>query len=118
MTVFSSRFGRFTTYRICFLLLCFCVSTSLRAQNISGIINAYSEVLEIDTCMNQLLVANATPFSVGNRVMIIQMKGAQIDQSNTAAFGTVTNYGNAGNYEFGTIASIQGLSITLVDKIV
>ena len=118
MIVFHSRLCRFFIYSFGFLLLCFCQSTDLRAQNISGVINDYSEVLEIDTCLNQLLVANTKAFSVGDRVMIIQMKGAEIDQSNTAAFGTVTSYGNAGNYEFGTIATIQGLQITLREKIV
>ncbi len=113
-----SRFYRFIAFSLAFGLLCFFGSTDLRAQNISGIINIYAEVIDIDTCMNQILIANSTGFNPGDRVLLIQMKGAQIDQSNTPAFGTVTDYGNAGNYEFGTVAFVQGLQITLKDKIV
>src|SRR5882672_9114430 len=58
------------------------------------------------------------PASVGDRVLLIQMRGAEIDLSNTPSFGTVTNYANSGNYEFGNIAEIKGLSITLKNKIV
>lgn len=118
MIIFRSRMYRYATHCIGFLLLCFCQSTVLRSQTISGVVNIYSEVLDIDTCMNQVLLADKTGFSAGDRVLLIQMKGSLIDLSNTAAFGTVTAYGNAGNYEFGDIAAIQGLRITLKNKIV
>lgn len=75
-------------------------------------------MLEVDTCLNQITISDAAGFNVGDRVLIIQMKGAQIDESNSPSYGTVTNYGNAGNYEFGTIAKIDGLQITLKNKIV
>ena len=41
------------------------------------------------------------------------MKGAVIDSSNTAAFGTVTDYKNAGNYEFNYVKSKAGNIIEL-----
>ena len=118
MIIFRSRLYRYALHCVCFLLLCFCQSTLLRAQNISGVINIYTQVLEVDTCLNQLLIGNATGFSAGDRVLLIQMKGAVIDLTNTSAFGTIASYGNAGNYEFAQIASIKGLSVTLKNKIV
>jgi len=99
-------------------LLCIFQGKILRAQNISGIINIYAQVLDVDTCLNQILVGDATGFNIGDRVLLIQMKGATIDETNTASFGTITDYGNAGNYEFGNIAEINGLFITLKNKIV
>lgn len=96
-----------------FLLFCVLslVSLSGLAQNISGVINIYTPVTAIDRCENTITVGSAAGFSVGDRALIIQMKGAQIDQSNTATYGDITNLGFAGNYEIGTIATINGTDI-------
>jgi hypothetical protein len=118
MSIYSGLKRRYIGYCILLFSLCLFQSGSLRAQNISGVINIYAQVLDVDTCLNQLTVSDETGFNVGDRVLIIQMKGAAIDESNTASFGDVTSYGNAGNYEFGTIASIDGLQISLQKKIV
>ncbi|WP_341901524.1 PKD domain-containing protein [Fluviicola taffensis] len=91
-----------------FLLLTFaqsCLFNQIDAQ-ISGVINQYTPVTNI-SC-NEVEVWDASVFSVGDRVLIIQMKGADINTSNTAAFGTVTNYNSSGHYEFATISSISG----------
>ncbi len=118
MIIFRSRLHRYAALFFGFFLCCFFQSTILRAQNISGVINKYAQVLEVDTCMNELLISDATGFFPGDRVLLIQMKGASIDLSNTAAFGKITSYGNAGNYEFAQIASIKGLFVKLKNKIV
>src|SRR5690606_5298162 len=52
--------------------------------------------------------AHFTAFQVGKTVMIYQAKGANISTNNNAAYGTVTAYTNAGNYEFAVISSIVG----------
>lgn len=118
MTMFGRRFYRYSAYWIGFLILYFSQSMNLHAQSISGIINKYAQVLDIDTCLNEVLIGDATGFGVGDRVLLIQMKGALIDESNTPSFGTIIDFGNAGNYEFGTIAKIKGLQITLQNKLV
>ena len=74
--------------------------------NISGQINKYSKVTGIDYCANRIIVDTPSLFQVGMQVLIIQMQGATIDQSNSGSYGNVTNYGNAGNYEIQTIDSI------------
>ena len=56
------------------------------------IINAYTEVLLLDECNNSIKVQNDSAFNVGDTVLLIQMKGAIIDTSNTAAFGTIIDY--------------------------
>ena len=104
---------------ICLFLVFFLVEPIIPwAQNISGVINRYAKVLDIDTCANSMIVEDVSGFSAGDRVLIIQMKGAVIDESNTTSFGTILNYSNAGNYEFGNIGLIQGLQITLQNKII
>jgi len=118
MTMFRNRLIRSSVFCLGFFLLFHFGSHVLHAQTISGVINKYAKVLDIDTCLNQMIVEDVTGFSVGDRILIIQLKGASIDRSNTSAFGTVLNYGVAGNYEFGSIAAIQGLQITLQNKIV
>lgn len=81
----------------------------------SIIINDYTPVLSYDPCKNSLNVEDASKFNAGDTVLMIQMKGAVIDSSNTAAFGTVTNYRNAGNYEFNYVKAKNGNVIELLN---
>lgn len=82
------------------------------------VVNKYTEALAYDICTNQLTVMNATDYGVGDTVLLVQMKGAVIDTSNTPAFGTILSYGNAGNYEFNYISQKTGNIITLKNKLI
>ncbi len=85
------------------------LSICLPAQtNISGIINKYAAVTVVDFCNNNVTVNTTNGFFVGQQVMIIQMKGAEIDASNSAAFGNINDYRACGNYEIDEIESITG----------
>ena len=77
------------------------------------IINDYTPVLGFNPCDNKLTVENGTAYNVGDTVLLIQMKGAVIDSTNTAAFGTITDYKNAGNYEFNYVKTKTGNVIEL-----
>ena len=83
------------------VLACFFLTTqisqSLYAQNIFGTVNSYAAVNAVTP--NSATLAAIGPFQVGDKVLIIQMKGALITATNTAGFGTITNLGNAGNFE-------------------
>jgi PKD repeat protein len=81
--------------------------------NISGIINDYAVVSALDFCASTLTVNDATAFSAGDAILIIQMKGATINQSNSASFGNITGWGSAGLFERSTIASINNNVISL-----
>ena len=81
------------------------------------IINTYTPVLAFNPCENKITVEDASTFNVGDTVMLIQMKGAIIDSTNTAAFGTITDYKNAGNYEFNYVKSKTGNIIELQNTI-
>ncbi len=82
-----------------------------------SIINDYTPVLALDICKNILTVEDASHFNTGDTVLLIQMKGAIIDSSNTAAFGTITDYKNAGNYEFNYVKNKTGNMIELKNTI-
>ncbi|MBL7733068.1 MAG: gliding motility-associated C-terminal domain-containing protein [Chitinophagaceae bacterium] len=86
-------------------------------SNLSGTINTYTPVLSLSVCDNKITVEDATTFNVGDTVMIIQMKGAVIDSTNTAAFGTITDYKNAGNYEINYVKTKSGNIIELKNKL-
>ena len=85
-----------------------CTSTT-----ISNIINDYTPILALNPCDNRITVEDATKFDIGDTVLLIQMKGAIIDSTNTTAFGTITDYKNSGNYEFNYIKNKSGNIIEL-----
>ena len=84
---------------------------------ISHIINDYTPVLALNPCTNSITVEDASAFNPGDTVLMIQMKGVIIDSTNTAAFGTITDYKNAGNYEYNYVKSKAGNIIELKNRI-
>ena len=81
------------------------------------VVNKYTEVLAYDICTNAITVADATFYNAGDTVLMIQMKGAIIDTSNTASFGTVLDYKNAGNYEVNYISQKTGNVLAFKNKL-
>ena len=63
-----------------------------------------------------MLVQHADAFQPGDTIVIIQMKGAVIDSSNTPNFGDIVNYRSAGNYEFNYILRKNGNQIIFKNK--
>lgn len=95
---------------------CTFISDSCSSSNlpvIGNIINAYTPVLALDKCENTLTVTDASAFKAGDTVLIIQMKGAVVDNSNSSSFGNIINYNSAGNYEFNYVKSINSNNIIL-----
>jgi hypothetical protein len=82
------------------------------------IVNKYAAITGYSgNCDNTFVVDTATGFAPGDTVLMIQMKGATIDSSNTSAFGTVLSYNGAGNYEFNVVKAVSGNNITLRYKL-
>lgn len=84
---------------------------SLFSQNISGTVNTYASVSAIAGA--NVTVGAVGGFNVGDRVLLIQMKGATINTANAPTYGDVTALNDAGNFEFNCIQSIVGNVITL-----
>ncbi|MBK9733040.1 MAG: gliding motility-associated C-terminal domain-containing protein [Chitinophagaceae bacterium] len=96
-----------------FCLLVSFAAPSFGQTNISGIINNYWEVVAVDFCNNLVaLPAIAVGIANGDKVMLIQMTGAEINQTDAATYGTITSYQDAGNYELLTVANVNNNIIT------
>ncbi len=99
-----------------YLLLFFAfISAHAQTTNISGIINNYTSVTSVGTQSTN--VTTTSGFAVGDKVVLIQMKGASIDTTNTSNFGTINSYNDAGNYEMLVILTISSTTITFTNPI-
>ncbi len=88
---------------------------SISNINISGIINSYAAVTNISdgvACSSILDVDDTNGFSVGDYCLLIQMQGAEIDETNSANFGNINNLNSAGLHEKIQISAINGNQIT------
>src|SRR5690242_6205292 len=94
---------------VCPVFILLLLYTSLYAVNVSGIINSYASVSAI--AGNDLTVSSVAGFNLGDKIMIIQMKGAGINTSNTANYGDITSYNDCGNFEFNYVSAIAGNTI-------
>ncbi len=95
------------------LLASLCIASNAEAQTISGIVNTYYQVTAINTSTNSITVSNATGLTAKTRVLLIQMKGATIDQSDGTSYGDISAINDAGNYEMNTVCSITGNEVVL-----
>jgi hypothetical protein len=108
--IFNFNFFLFRAMR--FLALFLLTVSSLAAQSrIGGVVNVYTPVVAV-RC-SDVTVEETRGFAAGDTVMIIQMKGAVTSQQNAATYGTITSYGNAGNYEIGIVQEIVGFVVRL-----
>jgi len=94
---------------IIFSILCvfFSIAGLSQTATLDGIVNSYTEVHEIIDSRT-IEVGDTWGFDECDKVLMIQMKGAVIDTSNTPTFGNIISYGNAGNFEFAYINEITG----------
>jgi len=93
------------------LFICF-INKILTSQNISGVINSYAQVTNITGNIN--VVVNTTlGFAVNDKVLLMQMKGATVTQTNTVNYGNITAYNNAGMYEYNVIVAINVATKTI-----
>jgi len=88
--------------------------------NISGTVpaNFYTPVTNLPPCVNSIDVADASGFAVGDRVLIVQMQGLTIDQTNAASYGNVLTYGGSGLWEKAIIDRISGNTVFFTKDLV
>lgn len=104
----------------CLLLSVFFKYEKSNATPISGIINSYHRATAIinygtynSYSYSGITLQDITGLSVGDRIMIIQMKGATISSANNSSFGNITDLGNAGKYEFSSICGFLNNTVVL-----
>ncbi len=100
---------------VLFSILCFFYRVSAQTTNVSGIINNYTSISSIGS--QSVNAVTTSGFAVGDKVLLIQMKGASIDTTNTSNFGTITSFNEAGNYEMLVISAITSTTITFTNPI-
>ena len=103
-----------TTFSRSWVIIFFLLTSSpsfAQTTNISGIINSYHSVLAVDMTKNALKLDNVSGLAYGNTVLIIQMKGADINAANNSSFGDTTSLNYAGNYEIAIICSVSNDSV-------
>ncbi len=94
----------------CILLITIFLTFSLSAQTISGVVNDYTALSASGNagCSSFVTAASVTDFSVGDLVLVIQMQGAIISETDDANFGTITDGGSAGYFDRMEIDQIVG----------
>lgn len=105
----------FKYYLLFIFIVCVLFKTSAQTTTISGVINNYASVTSVGS--QSVNVPSASGFMVGDKVLLIQMKGAIIDTTNTLNFGTISSYNDAGNYEMLVISAISSTTITFTNPI-
>ena len=98
---------------VSFFILLITIHPYCQTTDISGVVNTYHKVVEIIPAKACVRVSDITDLNVNSRVMLVQMKGASIITSNTAAFGDTISLNQAGNYEIGAVCYIIGDSVFL-----
>jgi hypothetical protein len=95
------------------ILLVLLPAYAMPQTNLSGIINSYSPAIA-STCANSIMVEDGSSFEEGDLVLIVQMKGADIDVTNSADFGNIVDYGSAGKYELNEVSEVSGDELFLL----
>ena len=94
------------------------LTLSFSQNQISGIINKYSAVKTIDYCKNGVIVDNPLDYQTGQKVILVQMKGAFIDSRNEPSFGRIIDARSSGKYEKASIRAINGDTIFFQNTII
>jgi PKD repeat protein len=97
------------TMRLFCLFLLFSANT-LTAQSVSlsGVVNTYHTVLAFDPSCPLAIRLDKNDLQVGQKILIYQAQGAQINTSNNSSFGVIANLNGAGYYEMITLSTNEG----------
>ena len=81
-------------------------------------VNQYAKLaFDIVAGQNTIVVDSISNLSInltcGDLIMVYQAQGANIDASNTANYGTITNYNSSGLFEFRHVTTVSQNTITL-----
>lgn len=97
--------------RLLLLFILLSSTSKLFSQNIAGIINNYAAINSIN--LNVVTVNSTAGFNLGDKVMLIKMKGATVSTANSPVYGDTISTGEAGKYIFSNIIAITPTTMTL-----
>ena len=87
-------------------------AVSITAAN-TVINNYYTIAANLNVNDTTITLNNVTGLSTGDILMIYQAQGATINTADSTAYGSITALNNAGNYEFVSVRSIAGNTVTI-----
>jgi hypothetical protein len=92
-------------------------SATCNTGTISGIVNSYYPgTANVSTGATTLSVGSrsgaSTGLAAGDLILVMQMQDATIDTTNSSSYGSTSTI-NAGKYEYATVASVSGSTVTL-----
>jgi hypothetical protein len=105
---------KISSFFILFSAALFLCHNSSAQTNISGVVNTYYRVVEVIPAKACVRLNTTVGLAYGDKTMLVQMKGATINTTNTSAFGDTTSLNNAGNYELGTVCYVIGDSVFFI----
>lgn len=91
------------------------VSAGTGSTNI--IVNSVADLSGAKSFTNSVNPYTTNSLSPGDLIFIIQVQGANIDTTDSATYGDITDYNGTGNYEFKTVLSVSGNQIFLCDPL-
>lgn len=94
------------------------MSVATAQTEIGGIINNYYEVSTVVDCDSTVVITDPQGLSVGDKVLIIQMKGALINEANDSTYGDLVSLEAAGCVEFMFVKDIRGNTVEFTTKFV
>jgi hypothetical protein len=103
--------NRIIPYHLILLLWVSISAGYAQTTSLSGSINTTATAVT-SVASTSVNVTTTAGFALNDIVLIIQMKGATMNETNSASFGAITSIGNAGNYELAVICDIVGSTIT------
>jgi len=93
------------------------ITASCNSGAISGVINTYYPITQnLSVGATSIVVGtstgSATQLATNDLVLIMQMQDATINTANTASYGAASAI-KAGQYEYATVSSVSGATVTL-----
>lgn len=110
--------GNKSKYYSCQVIVLMTMPFLLPAQSISGVINSYYKVLAINTTTNEAKLNSTTGLHYSDKVLVIQMKGATVNTTNSSSFGNISTTGSAGAYEFAHICAIHNDTVLFKENLI
>ena len=100
-----------------FVSLLLLVSIAFSQTSLSGIVNNYYGVSNVNNASATLTLSSTAGLAVGDVLLLIQMKGANINLSASGDYGNIDAYNGAGNYELVEICDIDGNDLVLKGRL-
>lgn len=78
-----------------------------QTDTISGVVNSYTHVSSLDAATSLMTVDDASAFSSDDRVLLIQMRGANVSRLSNNTYGNINSLDGAGSYMFGRVCNVS-----------